>query len=70
MALCAERGCDWRDLSSYYNFLDHLTSNGVKLDVSVVCPPIKGFSDKPPKAYNVKLDAATVAKIRLYSQPA
>jgi hypothetical protein len=63
-ALCAERSRDWKSLDDYLRFLDHLRSEGVKLDVSVVCPPIKGFSDKPPKAFNIKLDDATVQKIR------
>ncbi len=66
-ALCAERGKDWKSLEEYYKFLEHLKSQGVKLDVSVVCPPIKGFSDKPPKAYNIKLDESTIQKIRQFA---
>jgi hypothetical protein len=66
MALCAERGGDWKNLEQYHKFLGHLSSQGVKLDVSVVCPPIKGVSDKPPKAFNIKLDAQTVQKIRAF----
>ncbi|HKW03786.1 MAG TPA: hypothetical protein VJN71_00680 [Nitrososphaerales archaeon] len=66
-ALCAERGADWKHLDEYYKFLEHLKVQSVKLDVSVVCPPIKGFSDKPPKAFNIKLDGATVEKIRLFN---
>jgi hypothetical protein len=66
MALCTERGKDFRDLDSYLRFLDHLSNSGVKLDVSVVCPPIKGFSDKPPKAYNIKLDQANIEKIKSF----
>jgi hypothetical protein len=65
-ALCSERGRDWKSLDQYYKFLDHLKNEGVKLDVSVVCPPIKGFSDKPPKAFNIKLDDPTIQKIRLF----
>ncbi len=66
MALCTERGKDFRDLDSYLKFLDHLSKSGVKLDVSVVCPPIKGFSDKPPKAYNIKLDQGNIEKIKSF----
>jgi hypothetical protein len=66
MALRSEQGKEWKDLQEYNHFLEHLSSSGVKLDVSVVCPPIKGFSEKPPKAYNVKLDEATIGKIRQY----
>jgi hypothetical protein len=65
-ALCAERGKDWKSLEQYHKFLDHLKSRGVKLDVSVVCPPIKGFSDKPPKAFNIKLDDVTIQKVRSF----
>jgi hypothetical protein len=66
MALCAERGKEWRNLAEYGRFLDHLSSSGIKLDASVVCPPIKGFSEKPPKAFNIKLDKQNVEKIRLF----
>jgi hypothetical protein len=66
-ALCAERKMEWKNLGAYQNFLDHLKNQGIKLDVSVVCPPIKGFSDKPPKAYNIKLDNENVRKIRTFS---
>ena len=66
MALCAERGRDYRDLDAYLRFLDHLSKEGVKLDVSVVCPPIKGISDKPPKAYNIKLDQTNIDKIKSF----
>ena len=66
MALCAERGKDYRDLDSYLRFLDHLSKSGVKLDASVVCPPIKGISDKPPKAYNIKLDQGNIEKIKSF----
>ncbi len=65
-ALCAERSKEWKNLDTYYRFLEHLRVQSVKLDVSVVCPPIKGFSDKPPKAYNIKLDSATIQKIRMF----
>ena len=66
MALCIERGSEWRDIAEYGKFLDHLSKVGVKLDLSVVCPPIKGFSEKPPKAFNIKLDPETVKKIRTF----
>ena len=65
-ALCSEKGKEWRNLEAYNRFLDHLSSVGVKLDRSVVCPPIKGFSEKPPKAYNIWLDEGTVQKIRQF----
>ena len=68
-ALCAERSREWKNLESYQRFLDHLKNQGVKLDISVVCPPIKGFSDKPPKAYNIKLDQEAIGKIRLFESP-
>jgi len=64
MALCTERGKEWRNIEKYGKFLAHLSSAGVKLDLSVVCPPIKGFSEKPPKAFNIKLDNETIRKIR------
>jgi hypothetical protein len=67
MALCAEKGQEWRSLEKYYEFLDHLSKSGLKLDVSVVCPPVKGFSEKPPKAFNIKLDDQTIGKIRQFS---
>ena len=70
MALCAERSVQWRDIETYGKFLDHLAKVGVKLDLSVVCPPIKGFSEKPPKAFNIKLDNETIRKIRLFENPA
>jgi hypothetical protein len=66
MALCTERGMEWRSIDAYSKFLDHLGKVGVKLDLSVVCPPIKGFSEKPPKAFNVKLDNETIRKIRTF----
>jgi hypothetical protein len=66
MALCTERGKEWRNIDQYGKFLDHLSKAGVKLDLSVVCPPIKGFSEKPPKAFNIKLDNATITKIRSF----
>lgn len=66
MALCTERGREWRNIESYARFLDHLSKMGVKLDLSVVCPPIKGFSEKPPKAFNIKLDPETIKKIRTF----
>ncbi len=66
-ALCSERNIDWKRLDEYYKFLEHLKSQGVKLDVSVVCPQIKGFSDKPPKAFNIKLDEVTIQKIRQFA---
>lgn len=53
-------------MESYLKFLDHLAKSGVKLDVSVVCPPIKGFSDKPPKAFNIKLDQENIVKIKRF----
>jgi hypothetical protein len=65
-ALCAERSRDWKSLEEYNKFLNHLKNQGVKLDVSVVCPPIKGFSEKPPKAFNIKLDNATIQKVRAF----
>ncbi|MHB1908883.1 MAG: hypothetical protein ACYCQJ_08425 [Nitrososphaerales archaeon] len=65
-ALCAERGKEWKNLDEYQKFLEHLKNQGVKLDISVVCPPIKGFSDKPPKAFNIKLDDQTIQKIRQF----
>ena len=65
-ALCAEREMEWKNLEAYSQFLEHLKRQGIKLDVSVVCPPIKGFSDKPPKAYNIKLDSDNIRKIRLF----
>ncbi len=64
MALCTERTKEWRNIDEYGKFLAHLSSAGVKLDLSVVCPPIKGFSEKPPKAFNIKLDNDTIRKIR------
>jgi hypothetical protein len=66
-AFCGERKVEWKDLRKYQEFLDHLRSQGIRLDVSVVCPPIKGFSDKPPKAYNIKLDDENIRKIRLFN---
>lgn len=66
-ALCAERKAEWKNIDAYYSFLEHLKNQGIKLDVSVVCPPIKGFSDKPPKAYNIKLNDENVRKIRLFA---
>lgn len=68
MALCAERGQDWHRFDDYNKFLDHLASAGVKLDVSVVCPPIKGFSEKPPKAFNIRLDDSNISKIRTFEK--
>ncbi len=65
-ALCAERKNDWKNVDAYHAFLEHLKNQGIKLDVSVVCPPIKGFSDKPPKAYNIKLDGESIKKIRSF----
>jgi len=70
MALCTERGHEWRNIESYGKFLDHLSKAGIKLDLSVVCPPIKGFSEKPPKAFNIKLDAENVKKIRSFENVA
>ena len=66
MALCSERGKEWRNIEEYGKFLTHLSNIGVKLDLSVVCPPIKGFSEKPPKAFNIKLDNDTIRKIRAF----
>jgi hypothetical protein len=66
MALCTERGKEWRNIEAYGRFLDHLSKVGVKLDLSVVCPPIKGFSEKPPKAFNIKLDQGNIQKIRSF----
>ncbi len=66
-AICAEQRADWKNSDAYSKFLEHLREQSIKLDVSVVCPPIKGFSDKPPKAYNIKLDSATIQKIRLFN---
>jgi hypothetical protein len=66
-ALCAERKKEWKNLDAYQNFLEHLKSVGIRLDVSVVCPPIKGFSEKPPKAYNIKLDNENIRKIRTFA---
>ena len=66
MALCTERGKEWRNIDGYMRFLDHLSKVGVKLDLSVVCPPIKGFSEKPPKAFNIKLDNDTINKIKTF----
>jgi hypothetical protein len=66
MALCTERGREWRNINAYSKFLTHLANVGVKLDLSVVCPPIKGFSEKPPKAFNIKLDTETIRKIRTF----
>ena len=66
MALCTERSKEWRDMAGYTQFLAHLSSQGIKLDTSVVCPPIKGFSEKPPKAYNIKLDDDTIRKIKQF----
>jgi hypothetical protein len=67
IALMGERNKEWRNPEEYNRFLDHLAKSGIKLDASVVCPPIKGFSEKPPKAFNIRLDDATIQKIRLYS---
>jgi hypothetical protein len=66
-ALCAERKKEWKNLDAYQNFLEHLKNVGIRLDVSVVCPPIKGFSEKPPKAYNIKLDNENIKKIRTFA---
>ena len=66
MALCAERGQDWHRFDDYNKFLDHLSRSGIKLDASVVCPPIKGFSEKPPKAFNIRLDDQNITKIRKF----
>ncbi|MGI0092208.1 MAG: hypothetical protein ACREBS_10915 [Nitrososphaerales archaeon] len=66
MALCTERGKEWKNSEEYGRFLDHLSKSGVRLDVSVVCPPIKGFSEKPPKAFNIRLDDPTIMKIRQF----
>lgn len=66
MALCTERSKEWRDIEGYTHFLEHLSKQGVKLDASVVCPPIKGFSEKPPKAFNIKLDDENIRKIKQF----
>ena len=68
VALCSERSSEWRNLEDYNRFLDHLSKSSVKLDASVVCPPIKGFSDKPPKAFNIRLDETTIQKIRQFGK--
>jgi hypothetical protein len=68
IALMSERSKEWRNPEEYTRFLDHLAKSGVKLDASVVCPPIKGFSEKPPKAFNIRLDEQTIHKIRLYGK--
>ena len=68
MALASERSAEWRNPEEYNNFLDYLSKSGVKLDASVVCPPIKGFSEKPPKAFNIRLDEATIQKIRQFGK--
>jgi hypothetical protein len=68
VALSSERSSEWRNLEEYNRFLDHLSKSGVKLDASVVCPPIKGFSDKPPKAFNIRLDETTIQKIRQFGK--
>jgi hypothetical protein len=69
MALCTERSKEWRNIEAYNQFLEHLSKVGVKLDLSVVCPPIKGFSEKPPKAFNIKLDDENIRRIRLFENP-
>lgn len=68
VALASERSAEWRNLGEYNRFLEHLSKAGIKLDASVVCPPIKGFSDKPPKAFNIRLDDATLQKIRMFGK--
>ena len=68
VALSSERSSEWKNLDEYNRFLDHLSKSGVKLDASVVCPPIKGFSEKPPKAFNIRLDESTIQKIRLFGK--
>ena len=66
VALSTERNNEWRNLEQYNRFLEHLSQTGVKLDTSVVCPPIKGFSERPPKAFNIRLDDSTIQKIRQF----
>lgn len=66
VALSTERNREWRNLDQYNRFLEHLSQTGVKLDTSVVCPPIKGFSERPPKAFNIRLDDSTIQKIRQF----
>lgn len=66
VALSSEKSSEWRNLEEYNRFLDYLSKSGIKLDASVVCPPIKGFSDKPPKAFNIRLDEQTIQKIRQF----
>lgn len=68
VALAAERSVEWRNLEEYNQFLEHLSKSGVKLDASVVCPPIKGFSEKPPRAFNIRLDVATLETIRRFGK--
>jgi hypothetical protein len=67
VALCNEKNWSWKNPVAYEKFLEHLRGQDVSLEVSVVCPPIKGFSEKPPRVYNIKLDDETIRKVRSFS---
>ncbi len=49
MALCTERGMEWRSIDAYSKFLDHLGKVGVKLRSFGGLPPDKGFLGKTSK---------------------
>lgn len=67
MTMCNEKGWEWRDPDRYQKFIEYLRQNGVSFGKTDVKHPIKGFAGKQVESHVIKLDDATVVKIRNFT---
>lgn len=67
IALCRERGWDWRVHEKYSRFIEHLRGSGVELRAAPQGHPIRDVSGKPLEAYTIRFDARLIGIARQFA---
>ena len=68
MALCREKGLEWRDANAYHQFLEFMKSKGASLTTLKVKHAVMQFSGEPVPTYSVRLDDDLLHKIREFKK--
>jgi hypothetical protein len=66
MAVCREKGWDWRNMEAYDAFIQHLRTDNLPMKPTPMKHPAKGFTASKTGTYIVRLDDAAIASIRSF----
>lgn len=67
MTLCREKAWNRHDYTKYAHFIAYLKEQKVQLTRAPQGHPMKDASGKPVETYTIKLDKATIDKMRSFA---